>query len=59
MRLILWIVYYILYVYCDISRCPLTLEKFLHKTTFKCLAFVILFNLINFVVKHGDLLGKQ
>lgn len=55
----LWIVYYILYLYCDISRCPLTLEKCYIKTTFKCLAFVILFNLINFVVKHGDLLGKQ
>lgn len=34
-------------------------REMLHKTTFKCLAFVILFNLINFVVKHGDLLGKQ
>lgn len=55
----LWIVYYILYIYCDISRCPLTLEKCYIKTTFKCLAFVILFNLINFVVKHGDFIGKQ
>lgn len=51
------ILYFILY--CDISRCPLTLEKCYIKTTFKCLAFVILFNLINFVVKHGDFIGKQ
>lgn len=44
----LWIVYYILYLYCDISRCPLTLEKCYIKTTFKCLAFVILFKLNQF-----------
>lgn len=30
----LWIVYYILYIYCDISRCPLTLEKCYIKNNF-------------------------
>lgn len=56
----LWIVYYILYLYCDISRCPLTLEKcYIKKQLLNVLLLWYYLNFINFVVKHGDFIGKQ